>query len=190
VAGKDAVLDWEEFHLAFDGDPEVNIYRNETVLPRALVVYRVLAAADQQAAWDLIHRPDFEPASTVVLEGIVPAGMDVQVSGEPLPGISTAHVVRYGTDSLEIEVETPVAGMLVLSDPYYSGWQAEVDGQPVEILRANYAFRAVAVPSGIHRVTMAFRPATWRVGLVITLSTLLLLLAVGAVLVWRRRVRS
>jgi hypothetical protein len=189
VAGKDTVLDWEKFRLAFDGDPSVNLYRNETALPRALVVYHALAAADQQAAWDLIHRPDFDPASTVVLEGMGPGEGDVQAPGELPPAPGGARVVRYSTDSLEIEVESLAVGYLVLSDPYYPGWQAEVDGQPAEILRANYAFRAVRVPAGVHRVTMAFRPATWRGGLAITSGTVLLLV-VGALLAWRRRARS
>ena len=180
VAGKDTVLDWDKFSLAYDGDPAVNVYRNATALPRALVVFQAIAAADQEAAWDLIHRPDFDPASTVVLEGVGPAGGALP----PAPG--DARVVRYGSDSLEIEAESPAAGYLVLSDPYYPGWQAEVDGEPVEILRANYAFRAVPVPEGTHRVTMAFRPATWRAGLIITLVTVVALV-VGAVVAWRRR---
>ena len=180
VAGKDTVLDWNKFNLAYDGDPVVNVYRNVTPLPRVLVIFQVVAAADQAAAWNLIHRPDFDPASTVVLEGIASTGGSApRVSG-------SARVVRYGSDSLEIEVESPVAGYLVLSDPYYPGWQAEVDGEPVEILRANYAFRAVPVPSGTHRVTMAFRPGTWRAGLIVTLATVLAL-AVAVVVAWRRK---
>ncbi len=189
VAGKDTVLDWDKFSLAFDGDPAVNIYRNETALPRALMVYHALPAPDQQAAWDLIHQPGFDPASTVVLEGIGAGEGDAPTLGE-LPSVpGGSRVVRYGTDSLEIEVESPAAGYLVLSDPYYPGWQAEVDGNPAEILRANYAFRAVRVPAGMHRVTMAFTPATWRGGLAITLITILLL-TVGAVLAWRRPARG
>lgn len=180
IARKDTVLDWDKFSLAYEGDPGVNVYRNEMVLPRALVVYQAWAAADQETAWDLIHRPDFDPASAVVLEGIAAAQGGVPPAG------GSARVVDYGTDRLEIEVDSPEVGYLVLSEPYYPGWQAEVDGEPTEILRANYAFRAVPVPAGVHRVTMAFRPATWRGGLAITLG-MMVLLGVWAVVAWRRR---
>ncbi len=180
VARKDTVLDWDKFSLAFDGDAAVNVYRNRTALPRAMVVYQALAAPDQEAAWDLIHNPDFDPASAVVLEGI-PAG-----EGGAQAASGSARVVHYDTDRIEIELDSPTAGYLVLSDPFYPGWQAEVDGEPAEILRANYAFRAVPVPAGGHRVTMAFRPATWRGGLTITLGTLVLL-GVGGVLAWQRQ---
>jgi len=75
----------------------------------------------------------------------------------------------------------------VLSDPFYPGWRAELDGRPAEILRANYAFRAVAVPAGQHTVTMTFRPASWAAGLAISLTTLVALAAAGVVRLRRKR---
>jgi uncharacterized membrane protein YfhO len=78
----------------------------------------------------------------------------------------------------------------VLSDPYYPGWQAQVDGEPVALLRANYAFRAVAVPAGSHAVTMVFRPNTWRAGLALTSLTILALLILAGTVLARRRNRA
>ena len=64
-----------------------------------------------------------------------------------------------------------------------------MDGEPVTILRANYAFRAVPVPAGSHRVTMTFRPGSWYAGLGISALTvaILLILCVWAMLRRRRR---
>jgi uncharacterized membrane protein YfhO len=95
--------------------------------------------------------------------------------------------VRYGLNSLEIEVDSPAPGYLFLSDPFYPGWQAQLDGEPAAILRADYAFRAVAVPVGRHRVTMGFRPGSWYVGLGISATTLLALLLVAGASLARRR---
>jgi hypothetical protein len=181
LGSKEVVLDWDKFSLAYDGDPTVNVYRNETPLPRAFVVQQAVVAADQEDAWARIHEPGFDPATTVVLEG-----------GQPLDNggaeQAVAQVVRYEPDRLEIEVNSPTDGYLFLSDPFYPGWQATVDGQPTEILRANYAFRAVAVPAGTHRVIMTFQPASWRLGLAITVLTVLLLLALAIIaLAWWRR---
>jgi uncharacterized membrane protein YfhO len=100
-------------------------------------------------------------------------------------------MVSYDPNSLEIAVESAEDGYLFLSDPYYPGWQAELDGEVVPILRANYAFRAVAIPTGLHRVRMSFQPTTWYAGLVTSATTVLILVVVsGAVLLRRRRSKS
>ncbi len=181
IAGKGVELDWERFSLAFEADPAVNIYWHKTALPRAFVVRRTIVVADQEAAWTRIHQADFDPATSVVLEG----GPRLDGPAEPV----AAQVTRYEPDELEIEVEIPAAGVLVLSDPFYPGWQAAVDGQPVEMLRANYAFRAVALPAGSHTVTMTFRPATWRTGLVLSGLTAAVVLLGGGIALARQRDR-
>lgn len=181
LGSKGVVLDWTKFTLAFDGDPTVNVYRNETALPRAFMVYRAEVAATHEEAWVRLHQPDFDPAGTVILEG----GRPLEVAPDRQAAV---RVRRYEPDALEIEVNTPARGYLFLSDPFYPGWQAEVDGQPVELLRADYAFRAVAVPAGSHRVTMVFRPGSWPAGLGIGLATgLALLVWVGVGPARRRR---
>ncbi len=182
IGSKGVVLDWTKFSLAFDGDPAVNVYRNETALPRAFVVHRAAVAAGPEDAWRRIHQPDFDPATTVVLEGGQPLDAEPQAP-------ASATVIHYGTDALEIEVQSPAEGYLFLSDPHYPGWQAAVDGQPAELLPANYAFRAVRIPAGTHRVTMAFRPGTWRAGLGVSAVTGALLLVLGGG-IWLRRRRS
>jgi uncharacterized membrane protein YfhO len=140
-------------------------------------------AADHEDAWRRIHEPGFDPATTVILEGGQP--LQVQAAAE-----AAVQVVRHAPDVVEIEVDSPAEGFLVLSDPYYPGWRATVDGDPATILRADYAFRALAVPAGPHRVTMAFRPGMWYAGLAISATTLLLLVIPGIVLLIRRRRQS
>jgi hypothetical protein len=156
----------------------VNVYRNETVLPRAFVVHHAVVAADHEDAWKRTQEPGFDPSAMVVLEGGQP--LDLQ------PGAGTeAQVTRYDTNALEIQIDNPAEGYLFLSDPYYPGWEVQLDGRPAELLRANYAFRAVAVPAGAHQVTMTFRPRLWTGGLGITSLTLLVLLVL-TVLAWVR----
>src|SRR5262249_11722241 len=57
-----------------------------------------------------------------------------------------------------IETGNPEKGLLVLSDNYYPGWTATIDGQPTKILRANHTMRAVNVPPGQHLVSFQFAP--------------------------------
>ena len=61
---------------------------------------------------------------------------------------------------------------LVLSDSYYPGWEAEVDGVPVPIHRANMAFRAVVVPEGKHTVEFRYRPDSFYYGAGVSAFTL------------------
>jgi uncharacterized membrane protein YfhO len=68
-------------------------------------------------------------------------------------------------------------GYLVVADTWYPGWQATVDGVPTEVLRANYAFRAVWLEAGEHEVEMAYRPTLVPIGGAISLATLTLLVA-------------
>jgi hypothetical protein len=183
LGSKQVALDWEKFDLAFDGDPTVNVYRNETALPRAFVVHRAVVASDHEDAWARIHEPGFEPATQVILEGGQP--LDVQSEEQ-----AVVRVVHYEPDTLAIDVDNPAEGYLLLSDPFYPGWQAQVDGEPATILRADYAFRAVAVQAGTHRVTMTFQPRSWQVGLGISVLTALILLALSGLAVARHRQAS
>ena len=155
----------ERLAPVYTANPELDVYLNTAALPRALLVYRSQVAADHAAAWQAIHAPGFDPTETVALE-----------QGEPLiadPADGERHIsfVRYELNEVELAVRTPVSGYLVLSDAYYPGWRATVDGAPAEVLRADYTFRAVLLPPGEHTVQMAFVPWTWRVGLAVSLVT-------------------
>jgi len=181
VGHKDVVLDWDKFELAFDGDPAVNIYRNTQVLPRAFVVHEAWAVASQDEAFAAIHRPEFDPSTTVVVE-------DAHAIAGQQPVTSKASIVSYSNNEIEIEAITTTPGYLVMSEVYYPGWQAEVDGAPARILRANYAFRAVHLSPGEHEVRLRFQPQTWRIGVGLGVLSWMTL-AVGVVWSARRQRR-
>jgi hypothetical protein len=179
VGYKNVELDWNKFSLAYDGDPAVNVYLNSQVLPRFYVVHNAWYAADQEAAFDFTHRPQFDPTTTVVVEG-------GQEMAGAFPGESAVTVATYDLNDIALDVETPADGYLVTSEVFYPGWEATVDGQTAPILRANYAFRAIYLTKGTHRVELHYRPWTWRVGLSLAGATGLLLFGWG-VWVWIRR---
>ena len=81
---------------------------------------------------------------------------------------------------------TPITAYVVLSDVFYPGWTATIDAQPAPVYPANFAFRAVLMPPGEHRVTLTFEPVTWRVGVAISALTLIGLIGFGAI-AWRWR---
>jgi len=77
---------------------------------------------------------------------------------------------EYSPNTVKIEVGLDRNGYLVLSDTYYPGWRAYVDGEEKEILRANYIFRAVPLESGQHTVLFKYNPPSFKVGLAISLA--------------------
>ena len=74
-----------------------------------------------------------------------------------MPGSGTLHLTAYEANALTFEAETD-GGLAVFSDIYYPGWQCTIDGEPAEILRANYVLRAVVLPAGKHTVQFRFDP--------------------------------
>ena len=183
VARKDVVLDWNKFELAFDGDPTLNAYRNTLALPRASVVYRAHSVADQEAAWQAIRAADFDPSRVVVVED------DGSLMGsEQEPG--NVRVVERSTNGWTLDVVNAAPAYLVLSEVYYPGWHATVNGRPVPVLRANAAFRAVSLSdAGEHRIRLWYAPETVTTGAIFSGLTVVCLL-LGGLLNWRRSRRE
>lgn len=73
---------------------------------------------------------------------------------------STVVLADYKVNSLQYDVNSAKGGVVVFSEIYYPGWTATVDGQPVEVGRANYVLRAINVPAGKHKVVLEFKPTT------------------------------
>jgi uncharacterized membrane protein YfhO len=78
---------------------------------------------------------------------------------------------------VSLDVHAEHAGTVVLADAAYPGWQATVDGQPAEVLTANYLFRAVQVEAGRHSVVCRLRPRSLMYGAALGAAGLALCLA-------------
>jgi hypothetical protein len=159
------------YRLVDSGD--VKIYENVDVQPRAFLVHQALSAADDGAALALMQRESFDPATHVVLTQ--------PVAGQPAqpPGPESVRITHYAPERVEIAVEAGAPGYLVLTDAWYPGWEATVDGEPARVHRADLLFRAVAVEAGVHRVVLTFRPASVRLGARASLAGLVGLVVVA-----------
>ncbi len=137
----------------------VLIYRNPTVLPRAYLVGRYRYARSPDEATAMLLRGEVDPSKEVIL---------YQHPGE-LPGAtltsSRATVESYGTNEVIVRTSAEADCLLVLSDTFYPGWKAELDGSDVRVLTGNLYQRVVEVPRGDHRVKFAFRSSSVATGL-------------------------
>jgi hypothetical protein len=173
-------------HLPFQEDgfellgvygPGAHLYENRNVMPRAFAVPTSTLVADLPAALNYMVSPNFDPEREVVL--FTPPQEHTPASN---PTTFTSHVELIGYEPLQVtvEAETNQPGFLVLSDLYYPGWEATVDGQHVPIYQANGAVRAVPLSEGQHRVEFRFRPKPLRYGALISGFS-----ALALVVVWR-----
>ena len=114
-----------------------------------------------------------DPRRQVVVEGQPPNGAGPFKGTPP----ADATIVGEANASIELRAEAAGGGFLVLTDPYYPGWRAYVDGIETTILRADYLFRAVPVGPGSHNVTFQFSPATLAVGAQLSVAGVLIVAA-------------
>jgi hypothetical protein len=181
LANKDQPPGDASFVPVFNGDEQIDVYLNTHALSRAQLIDRVIGVSSGEEAWQAIHAPDFDPSQAVVIEG-----EDDQSGGKNQSGDRALAFASISNERVELIARTESPAYLVLSDVYYPGWTATIDDQPTALYPANFAFRAVRVPPGEHRVAFTFEPNTWRVGLIISGLALLGLIGFG-VWRWRRR---
>jgi hypothetical protein len=151
-------------------DKEVRIYENRDALARAFVVHDSEVAKNRAAILQRLKDPAFDPRRTVILEEDV-SPQPSYAEGPAAPG-GAVTIVKDGASLVEIKTELAHSGFLVLTDAWYPGWTAYVDGTETRIYRSNYAFRSVLLAPGAHSVRFVYEPLSFKVGLVISLSTL------------------
>jgi hypothetical protein len=156
-------------------DDEVTIYENQHVMPRAFIPSAVTAVATRDDATALLASGTLDVHHAAVVESDMP---------EPLQGLGSEGSATIRSDAgqrVVVDVEAPSRALLVLTDLYYPGWVAAVDGQPAEIYATDLAFRGVVIPSGRHVVEFTYRPWSFGIGVALALAALAVLaLAVAA----------
>jgi hypothetical protein len=136
-------------------DKEVMVYRNMNCLPRAFVVRELILVEDEFDMKQRLFLREVDPSVT----GMMLPG-DIEEVGETRFAPGEVRVVRAAEDRVELEAEMQGDGFVVLSDQYYPGWEARVDGSATPIYRVNGMLRGVKVQAGRHRIefTYAARP--------------------------------
>ena len=130
-----------------------------TRLPRVLTPVQVQWHAEVLPSPTDFTAIDFR--HTVLLQAGGPTACAEQQGVPAQVQVRTDHASR-----LMLDVDAAVPSWVVVSDPFAPGWQADIDGMPAPLLRANGLFRAVCVPAGRHVVTLRYSPLQlWREGL-------------------------
>ena len=160
--------------------------QNPWAMGNAWMAERVVMADD--ADMELADLGMLKENPRTAIFGSAAAEGDGQV--ELTPGSGTISLTSYEANALSYEAETD-GGVAVFSDIYYPGWQCTVDGEPTQVLRANYVLRAIVLPAGRHTVEFRFDPQSLHTTEAIANTSLvalvLLLLALVGWEIYRRR---
>lgn len=150
----------------FDG---VEVYENVRPMPRAWLVGEVKVRPSAEVlqtikTGQLSDRTIFDPRTTALLEA-----EDFGGRSAPLPPVGevtnpTVNVTRYEPQRIELETDNARPAFLVLSEVYFRGWEARIDGLKTTLYRANYALRGVVVPGGKHHIEFYYRAPSLRTG--------------------------
>ncbi len=153
--------------FVFGGNlPDLTILENQHALSRAYLVPQAAVKPVGQIL-SFMASDDFDPKKQVVLEENTEL-----LDSSAAKGTDSVNITADQETKINIDVVSANSSYLVLTDSYYPGWHATVDGKETKILKANYAFKAIAISPGNHKVEFYFQPKSYYVGRIITLAAL------------------
>ena len=161
----DALLD---LRLAYT-DGQISVYENTHCLPRAFVVHRVRVMPDTPDILRVLQDPGFDLANEITLEQALPVTLADTPAGVARDSV---EITRYGIGSVSVAANLQSDGLVFLSDRFDPSWRAYVDGTESPVYRADYAFRAVYVPRGVHKVEFVYEPEGFAIAMVVSLLAL------------------
>ena len=141
------------------------IWQYTRALPRVMFATSYIVRRNPQQIIDALYDRSVRLNDTIVLEHMppVPNGQTYLSNEAPI-----ATLISYDLNRVVISTVSPVDGFVLLTDNYYPGWTATIDGKSTEIYRADYTLRAVAVAKGNHTVIFLYSPESFTVGAIVT----------------------
>ena len=127
---------------------------------------------------------EFDPRKTVVFSK--PPKQEHRIGEQNRPFIGSCQVLSHSTEKIRFRISCNQPSYLVMSEIWFPGWVASVDGEDKEVICGNYLFRVVPVEGGDHEVTLFFISWPFRIGAVVSLATLLC----GLWFLWRHKRRD
>jgi hypothetical protein len=158
------------------GPQRENVLRNHSAYGNAWFVQQI-ARADN---------PTRELARTCAVNTRITAVIDTsrfRVGNVSADSSATISLLESNPRYLKYTSESAAAGLAVFSEIYYPGWNATIDGEKAQVLRADYILRALEIPAGNHTIEFTFEPSAYTVGNKVTTASswLVLLLLAGSI---------
>lgn len=173
------------FRLAWQ-DEQWRIWEYKDALPRSFFAPTYLLRADGQATIDSIYDSGVNLGNTVIIDRVPTLPIEACCTDETAR-MSDVQITRYDNEFVSLSVTAPRDGFVFLSDQYFPGWKATVDGMPATIYRADYTFRAVEIPKGNHEVQFVYDPLSWHIAKSVMLGSFVSVVGAYGVVVFRSK---
>lgn len=157
----------------------IRVLNRPSALPRAYVAKSAKVVKEKEEAFSILRDEPEKARVTPVLEDKNDLSSQLLQERHEDSVIIPVKITKYSQTEVEISVEGIDAGLLVLTDVYYPGWIAEVDGNPTPILPVNLMFRGVLLPSGAKIVRFRYEPSLIYLGCIIAIGTLFVMSAMA-----------
>ena len=142
------------------------VYKRDQVLPRIFQTTKYYVAKGDSDIIQKIYDPNYD-LTRIILEKPPPLSIIESNTDIILPKVET-----YDPNQITISTNAGANSLLFVSDAYDKEWNVYIDGQSSELLRADYALRAAAVPAGNHKIVFKYQPKSYVWGLYTTLISL------------------
>jgi hypothetical protein len=157
------------------GKTGIKLWYNPEAFRRAWTVHQIVVAPNERNGADMMNNLPFDLRTTALTVRSKPM---LDTCG----GADRVGWIDEKPSSVRVDVEMACKGLLIVSDNWYPGWRAEVDGRAVGIWKVNTVIRGVVVNAGKHTVSMRYRPLSVYFGFALTLVGL-----TAAIVLHRRR---
>lgn len=165
-------FDPKNFKKVFE-DKSTVVLENVNAFPRAFVVFDWDVVKNGDEALNIIVSNNFPRDKKIILLKEPP----IQKNIKKIPNAKVEYL-QYGQGDSLMKVNLSEDGMLFISDTFYPGWKAYIDGKETEIFQADYAFRAIAVSKGEHAIKFVYRPESFFNGIKVSLFSLVVLMLI------------
>jgi len=163
---------WEyPYYERIYNDEKYEVFKNTQALPRAFLASSYVLETEKQKILSRLFSPDIDRSTTLLLE--------TKPERDPQIGTGSAKIISYSPNRVTLSTHSESPKLLFLSDVYDEGWLASVNGVQTPILRANYAFRAIALPAGDNQVEFVYQPWEITYGLYGTFISFFVLLGLS-----------
>ncbi len=142
----------EQFTKIYD-DNGYDVFLNNKSSKRAFIVSDVIEVSEKNRDRSMLFNYDLSKTA-IVYENIKPLA---KTQG-------SVKIIKYLSNSIEMEAQTNGESFLVLTDNYYPGWKAFVNDKEVKIYKADYTFRGIVIPAGKSSIEFSFVPQTFLIG--------------------------
>ena len=141
--------------------------------PRAWAVHKAIVM-NPDDVFKAMQAKDYDYRNEVILE----EQPQIQLSGDTTGSVAEkVECLDYNNNNFRFRASLKEPSMVFFSEIWYPAWKAYLDGKPAKIYRADYCFRALAVPAGIHEIMMEYDSDSFRAGKYFSLVTFLASLA-------------